>query len=718
MQKLRAPELVRLPVTSDHDALSPSVRLVVLFVLVSVEFIRKRPRGDARVRDSVAPLSRIGHRQWRCNCLVYTRTLPQQTMSLNDTRLKYFFFVGCAVAPLSMLGSSLILTTIYRRRKRSKLTTYHRLLMGISVSDLLFSTAVMFGPLPMPEGLGIPGAHGNTRSCTAQGFFAYLGIASMCYNQMLMLYFVMVIRYSMTDSFITRRVEPFMHLLPIVFYGGSAVLGLFFEVYNPNGSVCLVAPYPPFCEDIPQIECTRGAKYGTIFGVYFVTYPFLGWVGLIFVWLLVVSFTVVQKVYRSRRFVFEESEPSPGERQMRQAIVQCLLYASWFLTISIFTTMNVLFGEIGREYRSEDAQFWYLAFAVFLFPLGGFMNFAIFIRPFYLTIRKDLPNNGRWFALWEAIWHPSSLSIERARRGSSSTSHRASTNGIDSGPIRTFRAPASSPANGVGSGSIRALRAPASSAMNGVGSGSVRALQEAASSPTNGVNSGSIRAVRAPASSPTNGVGSESVRAVRAPASLPTNGFGSGSVRANQESASSPTNGVDSGSIQAVQAPASSPTNDVGSGSVRANQVSASSPTKGVDSGSIRAVRAPASSPTNGVGSESIRAVRAPASLPTNGFGSGSVRANQESASSPTNGVDSGSIRAVQAPASSPTNDVGSGSVRANQESASSPTNGVDPGSIRAVQAPASSPTNDVGSGSVRANHESASSPAVERANN
>ena len=359
-------------------------------------------------------------------------------MSLNETRLNYFFFVGCAVAPLSILGSSLILTTIYRTRKGSKLTTYHRLLMGISIFDLFFSVALMFGPLPMPKGLGIPGAHGNTRSCTAQGFFIHLGSASICYCQMLMAYYVLVIRYNMSDSCIARRFEPFMHCVPILFYSFTAVLGLFLEVFNPNGSVCLIGPYPPFCEDNPFVECTRGEKFGSAYLVYSLTYPFLGWTFLICVWLLVVIFTVAQKIRQSRRFVFQDNGASPGERQMRQAIVQCLLYAFWFITFSILTSLNLLFDEAGREYKSVDAQFWLIAFAVFFFPLGGLVNFLIFIRPFYLAIRKEVPSDGRWFAFREAIWYPSALSIERARRGSSSRemSRRSALSGNRQGSSR------------------------------------------------------------------------------------------------------------------------------------------------------------------------------------------------------------------------------------------------------------------------------------------
>jgi len=339
-------------------------------------------------------------------------------MSLSEAQTNYIFFVFCGAAPLSVAGSSLLLTSIYRGArtlKTTQLNTYRRLMIGISVLDLSWSGALMFGPLPINAelgALGVPGAHGNAQTCTAQGFFTQLGLGSFCYSQMLMLYFVLVICYNVRDSVIERRVEPFMHLLPVAFYLGTAVAGLGLGIFNFSGNTCWVGVYPPGCEYDPETPCERpwiGNAGETInaIGLSFVTIPFMVWCFLIVVWLAMIAYTVVARTLKNRRRLFEGSSQmsvSSGEvRRMRQVVFQSFLYSTWFLLVMIFGTIDPLLGMAQVEYKDIYTQFWALAIGLFLIPLQGLMNFFIFIRPPYISIRREFPNDGRWFALREAV---------------------------------------------------------------------------------------------------------------------------------------------------------------------------------------------------------------------------------------------------------------------------------------------------------------------------
>jgi hypothetical protein len=42
------------------------------------------------------------------------------------------------------------------------------------------------------------------------------------------------------------------------------------------------------------------------------------------------------------------------------------------------------------------------------FPLQGFFNFIIFIRPRYSGLRRHFPQNTRRWALWQSVWSPTS----------------------------------------------------------------------------------------------------------------------------------------------------------------------------------------------------------------------------------------------------------------------------------------------------------------------
>ena len=70
---------------------------------------------------------------------------------------------------------------------------YHRLLLGMSVYDILESIWNFASTWAIPEGTsGVWQARGTTATCTVQGFFLTLSVAVPIYNAFLSLYYVMV----------------------------------------------------------------------------------------------------------------------------------------------------------------------------------------------------------------------------------------------------------------------------------------------------------------------------------------------------------------------------------------------------------------------------------------------------------------------------------------------------------------------------------------------
>jgi hypothetical protein len=155
-----------------------------------------------------------------------------------QARIDYIFYVACVAAPLSVIGSLLTLLTIYRSKQHS--STYHRLVTGIATYDIMLSSSLSFGPFLLPAETGLPGAKGTTATCAAQGFFTYLGTLSFAYSAMLMWYYVAVIRYSVTEAFLAKWIEPWMHIFPATYYLVTAFLGLRWKVLGPATPMCLV----------------------------------------------------------------------------------------------------------------------------------------------------------------------------------------------------------------------------------------------------------------------------------------------------------------------------------------------------------------------------------------------------------------------------------------------------------------------------------------------
>ena len=140
---------------------------------------------------------------------------------------------------ISAVSSSLIIYLIYRSKPKLS-TIYHRIMFGMSVADIMASTAMALTTLPMPrnddpywaetfsiaedvqDGLGTvywrdQTKLGTRQTCVAQGFFVAIGIIIMfSYNGTLCVYYACAIALRMKEAKIRKKIEPFIHGLPLL----------------------------------------------------------------------------------------------------------------------------------------------------------------------------------------------------------------------------------------------------------------------------------------------------------------------------------------------------------------------------------------------------------------------------------------------------------------------------------------------------------------------
>lgn len=129
---------------------------------------------------------------------------------------------GC----LSALGSLCILLHIILGKK--VWSPYHRIILGLSVVDLISSVAIAcIAPIFYQDALQ-PGP-----VCTASGFFVVLGYSAALYNAALSFNFLLVVRLEKTNKQIWGY-EVILHLVATLYPTGMAIIGLFLEVYNPS----------------------------------------------------------------------------------------------------------------------------------------------------------------------------------------------------------------------------------------------------------------------------------------------------------------------------------------------------------------------------------------------------------------------------------------------------------------------------------------------------
>jgi len=133
-------------------------------------------------------------------------------------------------------------------------------MFGMSVTDIINSSALSFSSIPAP--IGTPGvwkALGTQSTCNAQGVFIMFGSAATpCYFLSLQIYYLFMIKVQTKIENI-RKVEPYLHGAPILAGLICAFVPLVTDSINPGSKgYCWIDDFPLHCTYDNNIECIRG----------------------------------------------------------------------------------------------------------------------------------------------------------------------------------------------------------------------------------------------------------------------------------------------------------------------------------------------------------------------------------------------------------------------------------------------------------------------------
>eukprot|EP00956_Cyclotella_meneghiniana_P004767 scaffold5867_cov25-Cyclotella_meneghiniana.AAC.1 len=125
-------------------------------------------------------------------------------------------------------------------------TTYHRLMLGMSIGDILFSLPqATFGAMsPTNMSYSVWNAHRNQATCTAAGFFVVMGMMlTLFYSCSLNIYYLTLMKYNKSKMYIRKKIEPFLHAVPISLALIAGIIGLVNNSYNDvGGGDCATTP--------------------------------------------------------------------------------------------------------------------------------------------------------------------------------------------------------------------------------------------------------------------------------------------------------------------------------------------------------------------------------------------------------------------------------------------------------------------------------------------
>ena len=253
-------------------------------------------------------------------------------MALSSSQTRALAIIAKPFALLSMIGSALVFREIVTDSNKRQLT-YHRILAVMSCIDFFTSLWFFVGTWAVPAGTaGVWAAAGTEGSCTAQGFFISLNIASPLYNISLAVYYLLVVRGVWDEDQIKKRASSWLLLPPLLFGLAVAFAGLGLDLYAPANLWCWI--------DASYSQYRWGFFYGPLwFSIFAATY----------VMAFVYAITV--------KMLNEESENDEEATSLQQ-----LSNIFWFLRKE---STEASASATVRKRRMARQGFWYfLAFAL------------------------------------------------------------------------------------------------------------------------------------------------------------------------------------------------------------------------------------------------------------------------------------------------------------------------------------------------------------------
>ena len=156
--------------------------------------------------------------------IIFTNSTSDLASSLSqgqEITLTLFTLLACT---LSTIGSSTIIYKVVCNRRQAK--SYDRLLLGLSIFDVLASIGYGLNPFLVPRESSTRFlAYGNDATCGWLGFMTQLAFAPSVYNTCLSYYFLLTIRFGMKRKTYAKRVEPWMHSIVFVFAFATSLTG-------------------------------------------------------------------------------------------------------------------------------------------------------------------------------------------------------------------------------------------------------------------------------------------------------------------------------------------------------------------------------------------------------------------------------------------------------------------------------------------------------------
>jgi len=323
----------------------------------------------------------------------------------NIFRTEAGYIIPTVTGSISCLSSALIITIIARSVKNRSTSTYHRAMVWISLSDILSSTAIALTTIPMPadvsEVYDFGGeSFGTTRTCELQGLCYSLGTGlSFCGNSFLAVFYLLTIRYQISDRVMTKIVEPIFWFVSIAASFYPAISLYMNDMFNPVPYIswCSSGDYPYGCNQEESVACIRGDKKNQSSFIFVLQIM----IGLLLLQVIPLVMVVASVYKREHEICIGESEQDLQAREVRYADTRTIAKQAAMYAVA-FSITYIFVPNITARTDSIVLQ----VLTIALNPLQGLFNAMIFVYLKVYVLREA--DHSLFFseALYLVIVHP------------------------------------------------------------------------------------------------------------------------------------------------------------------------------------------------------------------------------------------------------------------------------------------------------------------------
>lgn len=308
---------------------------------------------------------------------------------LSDVQQVALAFVPIPMGLLSLAASFAIILVVCRSRRSS---SYRRILIGLSVSDILVTSAVLTGPLLVPHESSIIlpfNESKNVATCNFSGVLSQTAtISNSLYSGFLAVYFLCTVRLGWSPSRFARVLEPYVHVIIVAFVMVMGPISLHQNVFEKSrvAPTCWIASDEHLHLHI-LFNAMVSLACATIFACNLLIY------------LHVRSLT--------RLSLQRSMNPSVATNRKQLVATQSFGYVSAFaLTWMPGFIMGIHELSGGVLFRSTATFLVFESLFLLSMPLTGVLNLMVFLRPRYLQFRRQHPHASKW--------HCARLSLNKA----------------------------------------------------------------------------------------------------------------------------------------------------------------------------------------------------------------------------------------------------------------------------------------------------------------